>query len=285
MLEKGFRGAGNPALKRLAGLHLQRVYTGLKRDADAVEVALQLTKLYPADPEILYQTGRLFGNFAYLTTMKLAEVAPDSVWRHQAAGEANESQGLYDAAARDYQEVLRRNPRRPGLHFRLGRVLLSRARAATSEADAVKLRAEALAELQQELAMDPSNANAAYEAGEIHRQGGQLKQARAFFETAVSHYPEFEEALVGLGRTLIALGTPAPAVPLLEKARTLNPQHEVAFYQLSMAHRALGNTAAQEKALAEYQRLREEKARKQETTTRAPAAVTQQELDTKPPRF
>ncbi len=46
-LEKGFGATKDPVLKRLAGLHLQRAYTGLGRDADAVGVALQLTRLYP----------------------------------------------------------------------------------------------------------------------------------------------------------------------------------------------------------------------------------------------
>ena len=97
-LTAAFSRADDPVLRRMAGLHLQRIYTGLARDRDAVEVALQLSRLYPDDPEVLYHSGRLFANFAYLQTIKLATVAPDSVWLHQAAGEANESQGLYDAA-------------------------------------------------------------------------------------------------------------------------------------------------------------------------------------------
>ncbi len=179
-----------------------------------------------------------------------------------------------------YTEVLRQDPRKPGLHFRLGRVHLARARAG-SESDAAGHRASALDEFKQELAIDPTNANAAYEAGEIHRQAGRLDEARTFFEAAVSHYPEFEEALVGLGRVLVALGTPAAAVPLLEKATTLDPRDEVGFYQLSLAHRALGNAAAQQKALAEYQRLRDEQSRAREPIARPPAPVTQQELEPK----
>ena len=103
---KAFSQSADPVLRRMAGLHLQRIYTGLGRDHDAVDVALRLSRLYPDDPEVLYHSGRLFANFAYLQTMKLAAVAPDSVWLHQAAGEANESQGLYDAALREYRQVL-----------------------------------------------------------------------------------------------------------------------------------------------------------------------------------
>ena len=72
-----------------------------------------LSRRYPDDPEVLYHTGRLFSNYAYLQTMKLQRVAPDSVWMHQAAGEANESQGLWDAAIREYEQRLRGRPNRP----------------------------------------------------------------------------------------------------------------------------------------------------------------------------
>ena len=125
---KAFSQSADPVLRRMAGLHLQRIYTGLGRDRDAVDVALRLSRLYPDDPEVLYHSGRLFANFAYLQTMRLATVAPDSVWLHQAAGEANESQGLYDAAIREYRQVLTAAPRRPGIHFRIGRVLLERSK-------------------------------------------------------------------------------------------------------------------------------------------------------------
>jgi tetratricopeptide (TPR) repeat protein len=98
-LEKGFHHqSADAALRRMIGLHLERSYTDMGRDADAVAVALELSRLYPDDPEVLYHTGRLFGNYAYLQVMRLSRVAPDSVWLHQAVGEANESQGLLDDA-------------------------------------------------------------------------------------------------------------------------------------------------------------------------------------------
>src|SRR5262245_30282109 len=87
-LEKGFKRVTDPALKRASGLRLARAYTGLGQDDKAVEVALELTRLYPKDAEVLYHAGRLFANFAYLSTVKLAEVAPDSLWLHLAACES-----------------------------------------------------------------------------------------------------------------------------------------------------------------------------------------------------
>ena len=275
-LEKGFRQSRDSALRRLAGLQLQRAYTGLQRDSKAVEVALELTRLYPEDPEVLYHAGRLYANFAYLAIMKLSQVAPGSVWTHQAAGEAHESQGHIDLAIGEYREVLALDPGRPGIHFRLGRALLSRSRQSNSQAEASK-------EFEQELQLDPTNANAAYELGEIHRKSGQLDKAREFFEMALKHYPDFEEAQVGLGRVLLGLGKPDLALPHLRKAISLNPENEVSYYQLSQVHKALGNLAEQQEALTKFQRLRSQKSRREESVTLLPREVTKQELDSKTP--
>jgi len=66
-LEKCLKQSADAEVKRMCGLQLERAYTGLKRDSKAVEVAMELNRLYPDDPEILYQTGKIYGNFAFLT--------------------------------------------------------------------------------------------------------------------------------------------------------------------------------------------------------------------------
>jgi tetratricopeptide (TPR) repeat protein len=282
-LRKGFKQTADDPLRRMTGLQIQRAYTGLGQDGQAVEVALELTRLYPKDPEVLYHSGRLFANYAYLTTMSLARVAPDSVWMHQAAGEANESQAFHNPAIREYREVLAKDPHRPGIHLRIGRTLLARARAAGEEGSAALSRAEAVKEFEQELELDPTNANAAYELGEMHRQSGQFETASEMFALALRHYPDFEEAQIGLGRALIALGAPEKALSHLQKAIALNPENQVPYYQLATAFRALGNLAEQQKALAEFQRLRKLKPREPDALPSVPRDVTKQELDTSAP--
>jgi tetratricopeptide (TPR) repeat protein len=277
-LEKGFKRVTDPALKRASGLRLARAYTGLGQDDKAVEVALELTRLYPKDPEALYHAGRLFANYAYLSTVKLAEVAPDSLWLHLAAGEAYESQGRLDAAVREYKEVLSLQPNRPGVHYRIGRALLARAKQSTD--DAVS-EPEALKEFEQELRLDSTSANAAYEAGEIYRKSARFDRAAELFSQAVKYYPDFEEALVALGRTLVSLGKAEQALAPLGKAVALDAANEVAWFQLAQAQRALGNAAEQQKALAEFQRLRDLK-RQAEINVLTRQEVTKQSLDAKP---
>jgi tetratricopeptide (TPR) repeat protein len=284
-LEGGFKQAADSALRRAAGLQLQRAYTGLERHAEAVNVMFRLAQLYPRDPEVLYNASRLYANFAFVTLRTLAEVAPDSLWVHLAAGEANESQGLNDAALKEYRAALAIDPKRPGIHFRLGRVLLARSAQGPNGAER---EAEALNEFARELENDSTNANAAYEIGEIHRKAGNLGEARNFFEIALKHYPDFEEALIGLGRSLVALQQPKAALPYLTKAIALNAKSAVAYYQLAQAHRALGDTAAQEKALAMFEQLRSASESTATTGTVSRPEVTKQTLDPRssgrPPR-
>jgi tetratricopeptide (TPR) repeat protein len=275
-LQKGFKQSADPALKRASGLQLQRAYTGLQQDDKAVEVALELTRAYPKDPEVLYHAGRLFGNYAYLSTVKLAEVAPDSLWLHLAAGEANESQGRSDAAIQEYKEVLSLDHTRPGIHYRIGRALLARAKQST---DDTVSEPEALKEFEHELQIDPTNANAAYEAGEIHRKSARFDKALELFSQAVKYYPDFEEALVALGRTLLSLGKAEQSLAPLRRAIALNASNEVSWFQIAQAQRALGNVAEQQKALAEFQRLRQSKAHRAESYSKR--EITKQMLDAK----
>jgi tetratricopeptide (TPR) repeat protein len=275
MLEKTFRKSDDAVLKRMTGLHLQRAYTGLGRDREAVEVVMELSRLHPDDPEVLYHSGRVLANFAYLQTVRLAQVAPGSVWRHQAAAEANESQGLYDAAITEYRRVLALDPDRPGMHFRLGRALLARGRQSGGD---VSGEIEARSAFERELRIDPTNANAAYELGELHRKAGELEAALELFRAAVRHDGDFDEALVGLARTLAASGRAQAAIEPLRKAASLKPDNEVIYYHLARAYGALGNKAEQDKALAEYRRLRELKAQKEEQLLMRPE-VTQQTVD------
>src|SRR5579859_1546006 len=262
-LEKGFQHPPDPATKRMCGLQLMRTYTGLQRNQDAVRVALQLDQLYPNDPEILYQTGRIYGNYAFLTFQKLKVVAPGSIWRHQAAAEAYESEGSTDSAIREYHEVLKLDPHRPKIHYRIGRTLLARWQLTRNP----EAQAQAAQEFEQELQLDPGNANASYELAEIHRQRNELDQARQLFESALRYYPDFEEAHVGLATTLMAQQKSDLALPHLQRAVALNADDEVAWYRLGMVDRALGRTEEQNKALTQFERLHSQIGLQQGTST------------------
>ena len=271
-LQKCFPQASDPATRRLCGLQLMRTYTGLQRDNDAVTVALELNKLYPDDPEILYHTGRIYGNYAFLTLHKLEVVAPTSIWRHQAAAEAFESEGSTDSATREYHEVLKLDPRRPNVHYRIGRTMLAGWRLTHNPEE----QAQAAREFEQELQQDPGNANAIYELAEIHRQHNEIDQARQLFESALQYYPDFQEAHVGLAAVLMAQRKPDLALPHLQKAVALNADDEVAWYRLVLVDGQLGKVEERNKALVQVQRLRNQIGLQEGTST--PDEVTRQTL-------
>jgi tetratricopeptide (TPR) repeat protein len=250
-LEKGFRQTGDPEVRRMCGLELLRAYSNLERDADAVETSLALDKLYPNDPEVLYHTGRIYGNFAYETLEKLHNTAPGSIWMLQAQGEANESEKNWDGAIIAFNHVLTMDPHRPGIHYQLGRVYLGRFRDAGKPED----RDQAMQEFQAELDTDPGNGNAAYELAWLHAEAGELEEAGKEYGQLIRRYPDFEEALVGLAGVDLATQQPARAVTLLEHATHLRPNDEVAWWRLAQADRATGNSQGQRQALATFQKI------------------------------
>lgn len=250
-LEKGFRQTADSEVRRQCGLELLRVYTNLGRDADAVSISMALNKSFPDDPEILYHTGRIYGNFAYETLEKLHDTAPGSIWMLQAQGEANESQKNWDGAIIAFNHVLTMDPRRPGIHYQLGRVYLGRFRDSGKPAD----RDDAMREFEAELVNDPSNGNAAYEMAYLQAEAGDSVSASAQYEKLLQQYPDFEEALVGLAGIDLTSQKADQAVPLLEHAVKLRPNDEVAWWRLAQADRAIGNREAQEKALATFNRI------------------------------
>jgi tetratricopeptide (TPR) repeat protein len=265
-LEKCFQQASDSDLRKMCGLRLERACVSLHNDAKAIETALALQHAYPDDPEVLYYASKVFGNEAFLAAQKLFQTAPDSVWGLIAAGEASESQGNTEEAIRYYQQVLKLDPTKPNIHFRIGRALLK---------NGAKNSAEAATEFQQELELDPSNANAAYELAEIYRKQGQEEQARKYFQQAIDHWPGFEEAHVGFAATVMQRD-PALARAHLQKAVALDPDDPVAWYRLAQAERMLGNTEEQRRALAEFSRVKDGKSTRRETHN---PEITPQQLD------
>lgn len=251
-LDKGFKQQADPEVRRMCGLQLLRAYTSLNRDPDAVETALALNKYFPSDPEVLYHTGRIFGNIAYVVMEKLHDEAPNSVWMLQAQGEANEAQKDYDAAIVAFNHVLVLDPTRPGIHYKLGRVYLKRYEEAHKPED----RDSAKSEFAAEVAVDPGNGNAAYELANIDLELGNLDAARKGFEQVTTRFPDFEEALVAIGGIRLQDQKPELALQPLQHAAELRPDDKVAWYRLAQAERALGHHEASQKAMVKFQQLR-----------------------------
>lgn len=252
-LEEGYADPPDYAgVRRLAGLELVRSYLGLGRHAQAAKITAELQIAHPEDPEILFHANRTYRAVAIHAAFEIARVAPESVWGHQAMGEAYEGRQFYDLAIMEYRKALEKDPGRPGLHFRLGEALLAKA---GGPAQAT----EALAEFELELAGNPTHASAALRAGEIYDAQARPDEALDYYRLAVRLRPDYAEARLALGKLLLERGHAPQAKEHLQKAVELSPADPSYRYQLSRAYGAAGDMEARQRELAEYRRLQSER--------------------------
>jgi Tfp pilus assembly protein PilF len=148
--------------------------------------------------------------------------------------DSNELQGKWDEAEKDYRKILEQNPNYPGIHFRLARLLLSKPNPTPDFAEQAKK------ELQAELAIDPSNAGAEYVLGELARQAQDLPATEQHFSKATQLEPNFADAWLGLGMSLLAEKKFPEAVAPLEKAVKMQPGNPAAHYSLATAYSRTG---------------------------------------------
>jgi tetratricopeptide (TPR) repeat protein len=249
VLAPAFRKTSGAEIEHLIGLHLQQAYSELKQYDKAVAVGEELLRRYPNDAEVFFQVSRLYADRSYELMSHLMRSDPDSAWVHYANAQVQESLARYDVARSEYENVLKRQPAMPGAHYRLGRVILL---GAPSTPESLE---EATRAFEQELAIGSRNPDAEYELGEINRQQGKYDLAHDHFSRAVSQQPDFAEARIGLGRTLLKLAQTAQAVSHLKEAARLDPENKVPHVLLANAYRALGDFAASQAEMQAYSKL------------------------------
>ena len=99
---------------------------------------------------------------------------------------------------------------------------------------------EALEEFRAELRINPNDAVAEFQVGQILQVQGRGTEALAHFERAVESEGEFPEALLALAKERTRLEQFNTAIELLERAIKLYPESEPAQYSLMMAYRNAG---------------------------------------------
>lgn len=268
ILDPAFHATSDPEIGRLVGLHLQRAYADVKQFEKAAAVGEELLRRYAGDPEILFQISRFHADRSFQIMSELMRTSPESAWGHFANAEVQESLQHYDTAIHEYENALKAEPGMPGVHYRLGRVLLL----ASQSPESMEKASQAF---EQELRVSPGNADAAYELGEIFRRQENYDAARDYFSRAVREHPEFVEARIGLGRTLLKQGHAAESVVHLREAARLDPSNKVPHYLLARAYQAVGDSAGSRNEMESYRRLQQQAAMLP-TRTGAPTA---QQLD------
>ena len=113
-------------VKRKVGLSALRCAMTLDDRDLALEALRMLNREFPSDPDVLYVSTHAYSDLSTRASETLARTAPLSEQAHELNAEALEVQGRWDDAAKEYRAILDRKPRLPGIHYRLGRVLLSK---------------------------------------------------------------------------------------------------------------------------------------------------------------
>jgi tetratricopeptide (TPR) repeat protein len=202
----------------------------LNRPADALPFAAVLQKEFPADPEILYFLTHLYSDLSVRISQELLMKAPASAQVRELNAEAMETQGQWDGAIKEYEAVLAKDPQARGIHFRIGRVLLSKQPMTPDQMDRAKTEFEA------ELKIDPEHAGANFVLGELMRREDKFDEAIAYFTKAAQYDAGNPEAFLGLGRSLVAAERYKEAIPPLETAVKLQPENPQTHYQLAIAY-------------------------------------------------
>ena len=243
LLKSAVAHAADPETKKRLGL--DGVHCGMSlHDLDSAANFLRgLSSAFPNDPEVLYLTVHVYSDLSVRASQKLMVSAPGSYQVRLLNGEALEAQGKWDEAAAEYREVLKRNPALPGIHNRIGRLILS-----GPKTDENKKAAQA--EFEEEIKIDPSNASAEYILGELARQDQQIPSAIEHFGRATKLDVGFADAFIGLGRSLLEDGRNADAVAPLQTAAKLRPDNPAVHFYLSTAYRRTGHPEEAQRELA-----------------------------------
>jgi tetratricopeptide (TPR) repeat protein len=235
-------------LGRLAGLALTQCQLAEANYDDALPVLARLRVLYPDDADVLYQCARLHMKAWNDTLYEMFRKAPNSYRVNQISAEIFEIQNRYAEAIAEYRKAIEKNPSALNLHFRLGRALLL-------ESHSPDNLALARREFEAELALNPSDAVAEYETGQVLLVGQDPRDAAKHFERAVAIAPNFAEAMQALAKTRLEAKQYSEAIVLLENVVRLQPANESAHYSLMLAYRNAGRAADAAREQGELDKL------------------------------
>jgi len=280
LAEKGHCREALPILKKSApltadkqvklkmGLATIRCALSFGQVETAVNALLWLNREFPNDPDVLYVTTHAYSDLSARASLQLARTAASSYQAHELNAESLEMQGKWDEAAAEYRLVLEQDAQLPGIHFRIGRLILSKPETPATAADARK-------EFEEELKIDPNNAGAEYVLGELSSQAQQWDEAIQHFSRAARLDAGFSEAVLGLGSSYVSAGKFAEAIPHLEAYVRLQPGNPAGHYQLALAYSRAGRKedAKREAALQKEtaDKIEQEKQRAAEAVQKQPS--------------
>jgi tetratricopeptide (TPR) repeat protein len=218
--------------------------------ADALDKA---AKLSPDNVDILYHRGRAHLFVSNESYARMFQADPKS-WRvRELLAEANASAERHMDAIAEYEAAIKLAPNEPRLHEDLGTQY--RLAGKTQEAEQAYLK---------ELEIDPHNITAQYKLGVLAIEKGDAAHGKSLIETALRVRPDLQHSDYNLGRAEMLLGNDAAAAQHFERATSAAGSDpdvvEQSWYQLGIVYRRLHRIDEAQKAMATFQKLKDEEA-------------------------
>ncbi len=217
----------------LAGLSL----FALDRYPEAARYLERANQADPSDLETLDVLGKAYlrmKDYHALPSVfeRIMKIAPNSAAAHVMMGTAYDDQSDRADAIKEYQAAEAADPNFIGVHSGLGYLYWREGKPDLAEK-----------EMREELHHFPADPVAHCILGQILYNNAQMEDARSHFQLAVEENPHYGEALIGLGKTEIALNQPAGAIEPLRQAIRVDPDNAQAHFVLGTALRRSGHAA------------------------------------------
>jgi len=224
------------------------------RPEDAADALDKAAQLKPDDQDILYHRGRAHLLVSKNSYAEMFKVNSTSWLVHRVLAQADAEAERHTDAIAEYEVAIKLAPTQPGLHEELG-----------SEYRAVNKIVEAETAFQDELKIDPHNVLARYKLGAIEVEKGDGAKGKELIEAAQSEKSNLLHIDYNLGRAEMLLSNYAAAAGHFEHAVKTDKDPEIieqAWYQLGTAYRHLQRMDEARNAMASYQLLKDEAAKK-----------------------
>jgi len=220
---------------------------------DATEALDKAAKMSPDNVDILYHRGRAHLFVSNESYARMFKADPKS-WRvRQLLAEASASAERHMDAIAEYEAAIKLAPSEPRLHEELGTEY--RLAGKVQEAEQAYLK---------ELEIDPQNVSAQYKLGVLALERGDPTRGKSLIEGALRVNPALRHSDYNLGRAEMLLGNDTAAARHFERATTVDGSDpeviEQSWYQLGIVYRRMHRMDEAQKAMATFQKLKDEAA-------------------------
>jgi tetratricopeptide (TPR) repeat protein len=248
-LKRAMTSPAPPDTRKKAGVVGIRCSLSLDDRDSASDFIRLLNKQFSRDPDVLFVLVHAYSDLSTRTAQDLGRTAPQSLAAHKLNAEALEMQGRWEPAQLEYEGILQKEPNAIGIHFLLGRLLLSKPDAGPEAAERAKQ------EFLKEIEIDPKNAGAQYILGELARRDEKCEEALPHFSEAAKLDSNFAEAYLGWGTCLVALRRYEEAIAPSREAVRLAQGNPAAHYNLAVALSRSGKKEEADKEFAIQRQL------------------------------